>query len=439
MTSREAAVMALQYITDKKQSSHRVVSDTLNLMDADQRERALAKRLIEGTAERLISIDYVIGCFSNTPVAKMKPLVRAVLRTGAYQLLFMDNIPASAACNESVKIVKKHGLTGLSGFVNGVLRKISTEGRKAFEDGANQPGTGGNVIKYSTPEWLYAQWERDYGSENAEKIALDQFDARPLFIRVNLSKCSVDECREMLEKEGITCEKPVLSLPAPFEKTELPVLRVLNCEGFDKLECFRNGFFTVQDVSSVLVGITADLKGGERILDLCAAPGGKTMHMRDILDTVGKGGIIDARDITTKKIELINESINRCRFDNINLSVGDATVFDEKLVGKYDVVVADVPCSGTGVTGRKPDIKLNMSEGIQKELIELQGVILENAVKYLKKGGRIIFSTCTLNRDENENGMKLLEGLGLKKQTEVQLIPGVHSGDGFFISMFIKE
>lgn len=439
MTAREAAVVAIQNITDKKQASHRVVRETLDLMGGDARERALCKRLTEGTAERLISIDYVINSFSKTPVEKMKPLIRAVMRTGAYQLLFMDGIPASAACNESVKIVKKHGLTGLGGFVNGVLRKISTDGKACFEKGCELKGLKGKSVKYSVPEWLLRQWQRDYGAETLEKIAMAQCDASPLYFRVNLSKCTVDECKDALEKDGIICEKPVLSLPGPFENAELPVLRALSCEGFENVEAFRKGWFVVQDVSSMLVGYTADVRGGERILDLCAAPGGKTMQLRDMLDCIGKGGTIDARDITSKKISLINENLNRCSFENVNLSVGDATVFDDKLTDKYDLVIADVPCSGTGVTGRKPDIKLNMNEETQKELIELQIPILENAARYVKKGGKLIFSTCTLNRAENESGMKLLSELGLVKKTEIRMIPGVHSGDGFFISLFIRE
>ena len=437
MTAREAAVKAIQQIADKKQSSHTVVREILAAIDSDPRDRALAKRLIEGTVERMISLDYVINRFSKVRVAKMKPVIRAVIRTGAYQLLFMDNIPVSAACNESVNIVKKYGMSGLGGFVNGVLRKISSEGKAVYDEGSKLPGIKGMSVKYSVPEWLLEQWERDYGTETLEKIALAQCDASPLYIRVNLSKCSVSECMALLEKDGVKFEKPELVLPSPYENAGLPILRIVECEGFEQLESFRKGYFTVQDVSSSLVGITAGLKGGERILDICSAPGGKTMHMKDILDCIGRGGSIDARDLTSRKIGLINENLNRCGFDNVNLSVADATVFDEALVGQYDVVVADVPCSGTGVTGRKPDIKFNMTPQIQQELIELQAMILKNAARYVKKGGKIIFSTCTLNRDENEAGMKLLSDLGLKKQSEAQIIPGIHSGDGFFISMFV--
>ncbi len=437
MTAREAAVAAVELITDKGRPIHQVVAESLEGIK-DQRDRALAKRLTEGTVERLISLDYVLNSYSKTPVKKMKPLVRAILRTGAYQLLCMDNIPASAACNEAVKLMKSRGLTGLSGFVNGVLRTISRETTTIKEKMAGLSGMEGLEIKYSVPAWLLKQWQRDYGPEAAEKIAAAQFDSQPLYFRVNLSKCSLEECRESLEKEGVSCKTPKLNLPEVFKNFELPVLEVEAPEGLEGLTAFKKGWFAVQDVSSVLVGLAAEIQGGEEIIDLCAAPGGKTLHLCDLLKQKGKGGRVNSRDVSEKKIALINQNLNRQGFDNADLSVADASILDTKAINKFDMVLADLPCSGTGVTGRKPDIKYNMTEAAQKELVELQGRILENAVKYLKKGGRIIFSTCTLNREENEKGMKVLEAAGLKKELEAQLIPGLHSADGFFISRYRK-
>lgn len=439
MTAREAAVYAVCQITDKNKSVHRVVNETLDGMEAEARERALAKRLIEGTVERLMGIDYVLNAYSKTPVCKMKPYVRAVLRVGAYQLLYMDSIPASAACNEAVKFMKSHSMTGLSGFVNGVLRAISRTGRDTLKKGEEEPGAKGIEIKYSVPEWLYMQWVRDYGEETAEKIAEAQSDAQPLYFRVNLSKCSYEDCVKSLEAEGVKCSKPELSLPEGVDASALPVILAEAPEGLDKLTAFQKGWFVVQDVSSMLVGLCADIKGGEKILDMCAAPGGKTLHLCDLFAVKEKGGSLDSRDLSSEKTALIQENLDRCGFEKVNLAVADASVLNEAAIEKYDLVLADVPCSGTGVTGRKPDIKYNMTETIQAELIELQAAILENAVKYVQEGGRLIFSTCTLNRDENEAGMKLLEKAGLKKEIELQLVPGLHTGDGFFISKYIKN
>jgi 16S rRNA (cytosine967-C5)-methyltransferase len=440
MTARDAAVYAVLNVTDKGRSVHRVVTETLSESGlSDARERALAKRLIEGTTERMLTLDRVIDSFAKTPVAKMKPYLRALIRVAAYQILFMDRIPAAAACNEAVKFAKEHGMEGLAGFVNGVLRNIGKNGKEKLKELTSGDSYEAMEIKYSVPVWMLKQWERDFGKETCIKIAERQFDAQPLYFRVNESKCTVEECIEALAKDGIKATVPKLVLPDEVKGYRLNILQAFAGEGFAETESFKNGLFTVQDISSVVVGEAAGIKGGETILDMCAAPGGKTLHFADKLKAAGKGGRIDARDVTSRKINLINESINRCGFDNIDLSVADASVRNEADAEKFDITLADVPCSGTGITGRKPDIKYNMSERVQDELIELQKPILENAVRSLKKGGTLIFSTCTLNRTENEAGMKILEDAGLKKELEVTMIPGIHSGDGFFISKYRKE
>ena len=439
MTAREAAVLAVMSVTDKGKSVHRVVSETLDNEELkDARDRALAKRLIEGTVERKITIDQVINKFAETPVDKMKAFLRAVIRISVYQILFMDNIPDAAACNEAVKYVKEHNMEGLAGFVNGVLRNIGRNGKETLKELTTGDSFEALEIKYSVPVWLLKQWERDLGHENMLKVAEAQFDAQPLYFRVNESKCTVEECIASLEKDGIKATVPDLNLPEAAKNLDLKLILADAGEGFADSESFQKGLFTVQDISSALVGEVAGIKGGELILDLCAAPGGKTLHFADKLIALGKGGRIDARDVTSRKINLINESINRCGFDNIDLSIGDASVCNESDAGKFDLVLADVPCSGTGITGRKPDIKYNMSERVQDELIELQRPILENAVKALKAGGTLVFSTCTLNRTENEAGMKVLAELGMKKELEINIIPGVHTGDGFFISKYTK-
>ncbi|MBO7402144.1 MAG: 16S rRNA (cytosine(967)-C(5))-methyltransferase RsmB, partial [Lachnospiraceae bacterium] len=373
MTARDAAIFAVLNVTDKGRSVHRVVSETLaNEELSDARDRALAKRLIEGTVERKLSIDHVINSFAKTPVDKMKPYLRAVVRVAVYQILFMDNIPDAAACNEAVKYVKEHGLEGLSGFVNGLLRNIARNGKAELQKATEGDSFDALEIKYSVPQWLLKQWERDLGRDNMIKVATAQFDAQPLYFRVNESKCTVEECLEALKKDGIKAYVPKLVLPGETKEFDLKLIEADAGEGFADTESFKAGLYTVQDISSVIVGEAAGIKGGETILDLCAAPGGKTLHFADKLKKLGKGGRIDARDVTSRKINLINESINRCGFDNIDLSIADASVRDEKDTEKFDLVLADVPCSGTGITGRKPDIKYNMSERVQDELIELQ-------------------------------------------------------------------
>ncbi len=439
MTARDAAIQAVLNVTDRGKSVHRVVTETLAESElADARERSLAKRLIEGTIERKLSIDCVIGHFSKVPMEKMKPYIRSILRVAVYQILFMDNIPDAAACNEAVNYVKAHSMQGLAGFVNGILRNISRDGKKVLEEAGSGDSFEALEIRYSVPAWMLKQWERDFGRETMLGIAEAQFDAQPLYFRVNESKGTVAECMEALKKDKIKATIPELSLPREAAGYMPNVLLAEAGEGFADTESFKKGLYTVQDISSELVGEIAGIKGGENILDLCAAPGGKALHFADKLKAIGKGGRVDARDMTSRKINMINESIVRCGFDNIDLSVADASVTDEASKNRFDIVLADVPCSGTGITGRKPDIKYNMNESVQEELIELQKPILLNAVEYCKAGGTVIFSTCTLNRTENVAGMKVLEEAGLTKELEITIVPGVHTGDGFFISKYRK-
>ena len=287
-------------------------------------------------------------------------------------------------------------------------------------------------------------WEKDYGKETAETIAASFLEDRPLTVRCNTSLASVEEIREHLLDQGIQ------STVSEISET------MLSLQGYDYLdmvEVFYEGKITVQDTSSSMVGIVASPKKGDFVLDVCSAPGGKSLHVADLLDGTG---LVESRDLTEYKIGLVEENIARCGFTNMQTMVWDATEFDPSMEGKADIVIADLPCSGLGIIGKKPDIKMRLKEEELDSLQTLQREILSVVCRYVKPGGTLIYSTCTINKKENEeNADWIAEQLPFKKkeiasllpealkkdcvENRIQLLPGIHPCDGFFISAFEKE
>ncbi len=446
LTAREAVVKMLLAVCKEKQFSHVVKGKYLDKIE-EKRERALATRLFEGSLERMIELDYIIDRFSKTPVRKMKPAIAAILRMTVYQLRFMDKIPAGAACNEAVKLTKKYGFTGLSGFVNGVARAIARAEEIPYPD-AKTDRLNYLSVTYSMPSTIVEQMVSQYGDAVAEKIfaAFLQTEAS-VSMRCMTHVGSVEELKKSLEEADVTIEDGFYSGEA---------LRVSGMDTPERLPGFSEGAFYIQDESSMQAVLAAGLKGNERVLDLCAAPGGKTVMAADILATGGTG-TVEAGDLTEAKVALIKENVARCGLKNVSIRQADATVFRKEDEELFDTVLADVPCSGLGIIGKKPDIKLFMTKEQQDELCELQKKILKNAVRYVKPGGVLIFSTCTLNREENMGGYKFLkEECGMKSEslepflsktlwTEttkdgyLQMIPGVHKTDGFFVARFRKD
>lgn len=450
MNAREAAAKTVIEVIEKKTPSHIAIATMIRSNpEWTAQERGFAKRLTDGTIRRLIMIDYLLSAFSKTPVNKIKPWLRSVLRVSVFQLVFCEDVPPSAACNEAVKLAKKHGFTNLSGYVNGVLRNIARDGKEKLEKGMAASTEDAVCLKYAVPLWLMKQWIRDYGAETAERIAAASLRDSELTIRCNVSRVNPEQLLESLQKDG------VLAVPAAYAENSY---HLSGCEGIEKLEAFQNGWFQIQDESSILAGQCTGIRGGESVLDLCAAPGGKSLHIADLLAAYagkGKMGRLEARDVSEQKLELIRENLRRNGLTNVSLVCADATVFDREKEESADIVIADVPCSGTGVVARKPDIKYNMNEESQAELIQLQRKILSNAVRYVKPGGVLIFSTCTLNKDENDSGRTFLLEQGMKadslipylpkelhgddaKNGFLRLLPGIHATDGFYISRFRK-
>lgn len=418
---RALALEVLLEVTERKEYSHLALRGALEKYQyLEKQDRAFLTRLVEGTVERMLELDYIIGCFSRTPVHKMKPVIRGILRMSVYQIKYMDRIPDAAVCNEAVKLAVKKGFSGLRGFVNGVLRSIVR--------GLGEVEYPGLSVKYSTPEWIVRQWTQEYGEEMALGMLEDQYAERPVTVRVNLHRISREALAERLTREGVSV------------RTVDGVDCALAISGYDYLAAlpsFQDGLFQVQDVSSMLAVLAAAPRPGDYCIDVCAAPGGKSLHMADLMNGTG---MVEARDLTEYKVQLIEENIARSRMENIRAARQDATVLDEGSVEKADVVLADLPCSGLGVLNKKRDLKYRMTPEQQEELVMLQRRILETVQRYVKPGGVLVYSTCTVHREENEgNTAWFLERFPFVLKERKQMLQGRDPWDGFYIAKMERK
>lgn len=439
-SSREIALAVIMEITSSGNFSHKVISRTLNsYQHLEKQERALISRLCEGTIERLLTLDYIINCYSSTKVNKMKPLIRNLLRMSVYQLKYMDSIPESAVCNEAVKIAKKRGFQNLSGFVNGILRNIIRNPEKATLPEKDLS------IHYSVPSWLVEELLEQYDEATVKGILAAALNIKETTIRCNLNKTSVTDLIKMLEDENIKVRQGNY---LPF------ALKISNYNYLNQLDSFQKGLFNVQDESSMLVGVVAGVKQNDYVIDVCAAPGGKSLHIASLLDGTGH---VSSRDVSEYKLTLIEDNVKRLGLNNISVQLKDALILEEADIEKADLVIADLPCSGLGVISKKPDIKYNMTKEKLDSLAILQRDILKVVSQYVKPGGTLIYSTCTINKKENINNVLwfinesnfTLESLddylpdNLKddstKKGYLQLLPGIHDSDGFFIARLKKK
>ena len=431
VNTRELVLEILVEVIEKGSYSHLLLRDVLNKYQyLSKQERAFITRMTEGTLERLIELDYVIDRFSKTKVKKQKPIIRNILRMSVYQLLYMDNVPDSAVCNEAVKMAKRHKFHQLSGFVNGVLRNIArNKSGIVYPDEKTNP-VDYLVVKYSMPQWIVDKWVADYGYEKTKDILAAFHKDTMLSIRTNISLCTPKELMERLEAEGVTVEQV---------KTGTRVDEyAFYISGFDYLEgldSFREGLFYVQDVSSMMVAEAADVKEDDYVIDVCAAPGGKSTHIAQMLCG---SGMVDARDLTEYKVELIDSNIARSGLENIVAKVWDATVPDEESVNKADILICDLPCSGLGVLGKKTDIRYKIKQDSIEELSKLQHKILDTVHTYIKEGGILVYSTCTINKTENEDTVKWFveKYPRFKLLSMEQMFPGEVGNDGFFLAKF---
>ncbi len=443
MNEREIVLDILMEVLEEGKYSHIVLREVLNKYQyTDKKKRAFITRVTEGTIERVIELDYIINQVSKVKVKKMKPLIKNIIRSAVYQMKYMDSVPNSAICNEAVKLATKRGFFGLKGFVNGVLRNVDRKMEEIVYP--SNDFIEYCSVKYSIPKWMVSFYRESYTDEKVEQILAGFYERNKTTIRVNEAKISKDMLAEALGNQGILVEKH------PYLKY---ALEISEYDSLYRIPEFIEGLFQVQDISSMMVGEIANPNEGDYIIDVCAAPGGKSLHLSDKL----KGtGTIEARDLTEYKIQLIEDNIFRCQIENVVPVQWDATICDENAIEKADIVIADLPCSGLGILGKKTDIKYKISKESMDSLVDLQQNILKEVQKYVKPGGKLIYSTCTINPKENQEQARwIAEEFGfqpleigallcetLKSQVEnvneLQLLPGVHNSDGFFIAAFTK-
>lgn len=427
---RELVVNVLLEITRDGEYSHIAMKNTLDKYQfLEKQERSFFTRVCEGTLEHMIWIDYAINQFSNIKVTKMKPVIRCILRSSVYELKFMDSVPESATCNEAVKLAQKRGFHNLKGFVNGVLRSISRGLEEITLPDREKEPIDWLSVNYSMPKWLIQMWQEAYSLPEIEGMLEAYLIETPTSIRVNTQRTTKAELIQELKAEQI-------------QVTELTeIANALSISGYDFLNsipAFAEGKFYVQDVSSMLVSLWAEPKEGMQVLDVCAAPGGKSIHMAELLHGTG---MVEARDLTQYKVALIQENIERCRLSNICAVQADARVLDESKIEQADVVIADLPCSGLGVIGKKPDIKYKSSAKICMDLCALQKEMLHTVQHYVKPGGILMYSTCTINRQENEENVNwfLKEHPEFTLDRQEQMLPGKGRNDGFFLARLLKK
>ena len=423
--TRELALMILLEI-ERGEKSHIVLRQVLEKYQyLSKQDRAFLTRLAEGTTERRIELDYIINQFSKVKTEKMKPVIRNILRCAVYQIKYMDQVPDSAACNEAVNLAIRKGFKNLRGFVNGVLRNIARNIDKiAYPENTEEFLS----IKYSMPQWIIRMWVRDYGEEKTKYILEGFYKERATTIRINGNATTKEELIRELTGEGIQVkEHPLLA-------------SALLISGYDYLAAipaFREGKFQVQDAASIMVAEQAGIKEGDYILDVCAAPGGKALHAAQILNGTG---MVEARDLTEMKVELIRENISRMGFENIRAVQQDATCFDADSEEKADVLIADLPCSGLGVLAKKTDLKYKMNPETETEVAALQREILDAVCRYVKPEGTLMYSTCTISRTENEEnaGWFAEKHPEFDLEWEKQIFPSDIT-DGFYIAKFIRR
>lgn len=415
--------------------SNIVLDSMLGEAKLDQRDKAFASALFYGVLERRITIDILIRRYSAIPPEKLDPEAAEVLRMGFYQLLYMNSVPDNAAVNESVELIKELGCPKASGFVNGILRAFVRNGKNA--DFSRLPGIERLSAEYSAPLWLCKKWCLEFGPQRTQRALRACLGAPPVYARVNTVKTDAHAVCEALSTEGASAK------PAEIFQNAI----IIESPALQNTKAYRDGLFHVQDISSQFCAAALGAKPDDRVLDVCAAPGGKTFTVAEIMENRGE---VVACDLHAKRAKLVKTGGERLGLGIITARANDATVYDESF-GKFDKVLCDVPCSGLGVIRRKPEIRFKKPEDLQS-LPKIQYRIAAASAKYLKEGGVLVYSTCTLSRDENENVVKQLmerEGLLPEKLPEelqkysadgysVTLLPGEINSDGFYFARLRK-
>ena len=442
INARQLALDILVDVDVHSAYSNLAINKHLKDKAIDRADRGLITEIVYGVIENKIYLDYIIKSMSKVRLKKMNVLILNTLRMGLYQIIFLDRIPDFAAVNESVRLVKGKDYKYV-GFVNGILRNFLRSRNLINIPSIDEQPIAHLSITYSHPEWLVEKWVNEFGLDKTIKLLKSNNETPPLTIRTNTLAITKEELKELLLKENINVKDGLYIEEA---------LNLYNVVSIEELESFKRGCFQVQDESSMMVAHVLDPQPGERVLDVCAAPGGKATHIAQLMKN---NGYILARDIHKHKLKLIEQNAKRLNLDIIDTQLFNAEDLDSSIIGQFDKVLVDAPCSGLGIIRRKPELKYNKKPDDINEITRLQMIILETSSKYVRSEGILVYSTCTITKEENAmlvekflnrnkdfeaiDFLKNIGGIPESSGKFLQLYPHQHGTDGFFISKLRKK
>ena len=434
---RELALKSLYKIEKDEAYSNIVLDETIkkNKDILDSRDIGLISELVYGVTTWKLTLDEIIKKHSKIRLKKISPWILNILRMGTYQIIFLDKIPKSASVNESVNLAKKYGNKGSIGFTNAVLRKIE---KKDYEELNNIEDAKERISKTcSMPMWIVEKLVEEKGEIEAEQICIASNLKPKLTVRINSLKTTPKDFIEKLEEVEKTKQKEITYEPTSQEN----FINLKHIKNLENLELFKQGFFTVQDLSAGLSAKILNPKPGEKVLDCCSAPGGKTTYLAEIMKNEG---YIEAWDIHEHRVKLVKENSKRLGIKIIETKIKDATEYDRSYNEKFDKILLDVPCLGIGVIKRKPDIKWQRKPEDIEEITNLQKRSLQICSKYLKPNGTLVYSTCSILKEENQNIIEsfLKENQNFAYFDENNKYVDINTNDkqdGFFICKLLKK
>ncbi len=431
MTVRALALELYEDVIDNKAYSNIVLNEALRFEELNSQDKGLLTEILYGTLQHKLTLEYYVRPFIKT---KLRRWQRYLLLISIYQLEYLDRVPDFAVINEAVEIAKERGGLQAGKQINGILRAYLRGERPNIDDIKNDAAR--LSLKYSMPKWLVKHWFKHYSTEETERIISSLNEKPQMYLRVNKKLIDRDNLIEILLNEGYDVRESNLH-PDAIE---------FNGQNITHSSSYKDGFFAIQDVSSMFVNLALDPDDDDDILDVCSAPGGKGLHALESMDS----GSVTLGDVHEHKITLIDNEASRLQHTNYEAFVADAETHDYGR--QFDRIIVDAPCSGLGVVKRKPEIKYERNEESINELVELQLDILDNVKKYLKPNGILIYSTCTIHQLENENVAYTFK----KNHDDIefddfsipafnftgpyrQILPYEHQTDGFFIARFKKS
>ncbi len=442
--AREVALKILYKIDKDKAYSNIVLNEMINKNKdiLNKKDISLISEIVYGVTTWRLTLDEIIRKYSKIRLKKISPWILNVLRMSIYQIIFLDKIPKSAAVNEGVNLAKRYGNKGSIGFTNAILRKID---KKDYKEFFNEKDELNRISKtMSMPKWIIEELKKDNLDNNKILQICKNSNIKPkVSIRVNNLKTNKEQLREILNKEGVKTVNGILDDFLILEKAN----------GLENLKSFKEGLFTVQDEVAGLTALILNPNINDRILDACSSPGGKTTYLAEIMNNEGN---IEAWDIHKHRTKLVEQNAKRLGIDIIKTKVEDASIYKEEYKNKFDKILLDVPCLGIGVLKRKPDIKWQKKKEDIKEIQKIQFNILNTCSKYLKEGGELVYSTCSIFKEENRNViekfLKENKNFSLDKLTIneeffkeyisngkfLEVYPNQNT-DGFFICKLIKK